>query len=137
MVEGGYGKQLYQQLSDFRTKLLNIDPAIKKEFNDNLPIDLSVPKVQNPENKTFEAAYFRMTPIVAALTMLSKFQNDVKSSENKVIEFCHKQVGQVEVVFDSYTPIVGSSATYLMDGQELEITAGLGAFNSQKNLLLL
>ncbi|HNP22378.1 MAG TPA: gliding motility protein GldM [Panacibacter sp.] len=132
MVEGGYGKQLYQQLSDFRTKLLNIDPAIKKEFNDNLPIDLSVPKVQNPENKTFEAAYFRMTPIVAALTMLSKFQNDVKSSENKVIEFCHKQVGQVEVVFDSYTPIVGSSATYLMDGQELEITAGLGAFNSQK-----
>jgi hypothetical protein len=70
--------------------------------------------------------------VVAALTMLSKFQNDVKSSENRVVEFCHKQVGQVEFVFDTYAPIVGSSANYLMDGQELEITAGLGAFNSQK-----
>lgn len=132
MVEGGYGKQLYQQLEKYRNDLLNIDPRIKKEFESNLPIDLSIPKVQNPENKTFEAAYFRMTPVVAALTMLSKFQNDVKSSENRIIEFCHKQVGQVELVFDSYTPIVGSSATYLMDGQELEITAGLGAFNSKK-----
>jgi hypothetical protein len=62
MVEGGYGKELYQQLETFRNSLLNIDPKIKREFAGNLPIDLTVPKVQNPENNTFEAAYFRMTP---------------------------------------------------------------------------
>ncbi len=132
MVEGNLGKQLYQKLEDYRKQLLAIDPTIAKEFNDNLPIDLSMPAVQNKVNKSWEAAYFQMTPTVATLTMLSKFQNDVKTSENKVVEFCHKQVGQVELRFDTYIPLVQSSATYLMDGQEMEITAGLGAFNSEK-----
>lgn len=131
MVEGNLGKDLYKRLSDYKAELLKIDPAIGKEFATDLPVDLSIPKVQNKENKTWEAAYFQMTPTVATLTMLSKFQNDVKTSENRIVEFCHKQVGQVEVIFDTYKPLVTSSATYLMDGQELEITAGLGAFNSK------
>jgi len=132
MVDGGLGKKLYQNLVSYRSQLLALDPSIAKEFGSNLPIDLALPKVQNKENNTWEAAYFRMTPVVAALTMLSKFQNDVRTAENRVVEFCHNKVGQVEVVFDTYAPLVGSSSTYLMDGQEMEITAGLGAFNSQK-----
>ena len=132
MVDGNLGKELYQKLADYRTRLLAIDPIIGKEFANDLPIDLSLPKVQNKTNNTWEAAYFQMTPTVASLTMLSKFQNDVKTSENRVVEFCHKQVGQVELRFDTYIPLVQSSATYLMDGQEMEITAGLGAFNSEK-----
>lgn len=132
MVEGNLGRQLYQKLAEYKKSLLEIDPVIGKEFANDLPIDLAIPKVQNKANDTWEAAYFQMTPTVASLTMLSKFQNDVKTSENKVVEFCHKQVGQVVLRFNSYTPIVGSSATYLMDGQEMEITAGLGAFNSEK-----
>ena len=131
MVDGNLGKQLYQQLSNYKSQLLAIDTLIGKEFANDLPIDLSIPKVQNKENDSWEAAYFQMTPTVASLTMLSKFQNDVKTSENRVVEFCHKQVGQVEVIFDTYKPLATSSATYLMDGQELEITAGLGAFNSK------
>lgn len=131
-VENGKGKELYDKLADYRKKLLEIDPLISNAFSKNLPIDLSMPKTQNPNNVTWSDAYFRMTPTVAALTMLSKFENDVKTSENKVVEFCHNQVGHVEYVFDTYTPLVGSSSTYLMDGQEMEITAGLGAFNSQK-----
>ena len=70
-----------------------------------------------------------MVPTVAALTILSKFQNDVKTSENKVIAFCHEQVGKVEIVFDAYAAIVGQNSNYLMPGQEIEIKAGIGAFS--------
>ncbi len=132
MVEGNLGQELYKKLADYKTQLLAIDPAIAKEFGNDLPVDLTIPKVQNKENKTWEAAYFQMTPTVASLTMLSKFQNDVKTSENRVVEFCHNQVGAVKLRFDTYIPLVQSSATYLMDGQEMEISAGLGAFNSEK-----
>ncbi len=132
MVEGSTGKELLKKLGDYKAQLLAIDPSIAKELADDLPIDLAMPKVQNKANNTWEAAYFQMTPTVAALTMLSKFQNDVKSSENKVVEFCHNKVGQVKLIFNTYIPLVQSSATYLMDGQEMEITAGLGAFNSEK-----
>ena len=132
MVEGNLGRDLYKKLSDYKTQLLAIDPAIAKALGNDLPIDLTIPKVQNKENKTWEVAYFQMTPTVASLTMLSKFQNDVKTSENKVVEFCHNEVGAVKLRFDTYIPLVQSSATYLMDGQEMEISAGLGAFNSEK-----
>jgi gliding motility-associated protein GldM len=73
-----------------------------------------------------------MVPTVAALTILSKFQNDVKTSENKVVTFCHEQVGKVEFRFNQYEPIVGQNSTVLLAGQELEITAGLAAFNSDQ-----
>jgi hypothetical protein len=41
-----------------------------------------------------------MTPTVAALTLLSKFQNNVRNAENQVVTYCHNQVGAVKVVYD-------------------------------------
>ena len=64
--------------------------------------------------------------------MLRKFQNDVKTSENKVVSFLHQQVGKVILRYDNFEAIVGQNSKYLMPGQELEITAGLGAFSKQK-----
>lgn len=129
MVEKGEGKKLYGMLQDYKKNVLNVDPEIKKEFESSLPIDLSKPPTTNKGNNTWEAAYFRMVPTVAALTILSKFQNDVKTAENKVVAFCHNKVGEVEVVFDSYAAIVGQNSKYLMPGEEIQIQAGIGAFS--------
>jgi gliding motility-associated protein GldM len=73
-----------------------------------------------------------MVPTVAALTILRKFENDVKTTENRIVNHLHEQVGKVEVVFDSFEAIVGQNSKYLMPGQELEINAGLGAFSKSK-----
>jgi gliding motility-associated protein GldM len=129
MVEKGEGKKLYTKLDQYKKDLISIDTSIAKEFATSLPIDLSTPPTQNKGNKSWEAAYFRMVPTVAALTMLSKFQNDVKTSENRVVAYCHEQVGKVQVRFDSYAAIIGQSSNYLMPGQKLEIKAGVGAFS--------
>lgn len=129
LVEEGKGKELYKRLSEYRANLLKIDPLIAQNFASDLQIDLSMPPVQDKSNKSWEAAYFHMVPTVAALTMLSKFQNDVKTSENKVVAFCHEQVGKVTVRFDTYAAVIGQSSNYLMPGQDLEITAGVGAFS--------
>ena len=96
-----------------------------------MPITLDKPKSQTKAGKTWEGAYFHMVPTVAGLTILSKFQNDVKTSENRVVQFCHNKVGEVNVVFDSYGAVIGQSSNYLMPGQELEITAGVGAFSKK------
>ena len=72
-----------------------------------------------------------MVPTVAALTILSKFQNDVKNSEAMVVDFCHRKVGEVEVVYDQFQAFAGTNATYLMPGQEFDITAGIGSFSSK------
>ncbi len=129
MVEKGEGKKLRQMLEEYKNKILAIDPAIKEQFGNNLQIDLTTPPTQTKGNNTWEAAYFRMVPTVAALTMLSKFQNDVKTTENRIVSYCHEQVGKVTVRFDTYTAIVGQSTNYAMPGQEVEIMAGVGAFS--------
>lgn len=115
------GEKLQKLLEEYKQKILAIDPIIAKEFANGLPLTTEVPTKN-----------FHMMPAVAALTMLSKYQNDVKNTENRIVNFCHNQVGQVVIRYDAFEPIVGASSNYLFPGQELEITAGLGAFSSTK-----
>jgi gliding motility-associated protein GldM len=128
---GKAGDSLQNELQKFKNDILNLDPSIRKEFENSLPIDLTIPKTNNKANqKDWSASYFYMTPAVAAVTILSKFENDVKNSEAMIVDYCYQQVGAVKQVFNSYQPLVGQSSNYLMPGQELTISAGIGAYNA-------
>ena len=128
---GKAGDSLRQELAKLKTALLNLDPSIKQQFQNSLPIDLTIAKTNNKANQTdWAASYFYMTPSVAAITILSKFENDVKNSEAMIVDYCYQQVGAVKMVFNKYEPLVGQSSNYLMPGQELTITAGIGAYNN-------
>lgn len=145
-VEGPKGEELLNKLTQYKASLLAVldpnkftDPkdkekvnAAKAAFTSSLPLDLTPPKMLNshgPENKPWQSGYFRMSPTIAAITMLSKFQNDVKNSEAQIADFCLKQVGAVEVVYDNFQAIASQSSEYLMPGQQLTITGGVGAFS--------
>ena len=135
MDKQGEGEKLKKKLDEYKNKILAIDDSIGREFAKTIPINLELPKLANQSmgKVTWTSAYFHMTPTVAALTMLSKFQNDVKTTENRIVNEFHNKIGQVVVRFDTYEPIVGANSTYLFPGQELQITAGIGAFS--KNAL--
>jgi len=146
------GKALYEKLIKYKADLLsvldpshyeNLPPATaddlkkaKATFERSLPLDVRVPKSQSGNAPTGDSAhdwtinYFHMTPTVAALTILSKFQSDIKNSESQVVDYLYKQIGTVKLVFDQFKPLVGTNATYLMPGDELEVTAGVGAFSA-------
>lgn len=127
----GEGPKLQAALQKFLTDLKAIVPAadIKKPLPD-FPIDVSVPKTQNKNIKTWSDAYFHMTPTVAAITILSKFQNDVLRSGNMMAQYCQDQIGKVEVVYDKFEILTSQSSNYLLPGQPLEIKAGIGTFSS-------
>jgi len=146
----GKGKILFDSLAQYKKEMLAVlnpaefatNPVLQKEvakakadFERQLPLDLSVPKSQTgaaPSNdsvKDWVTNYFHMTPTIAAITILSKFQNDVKNSESQMVDYCYKQIGSVKVVFDQFEAFAGTNATYLMPGDELELTAGIGAFS--------
>ena len=126
----GKGKELFEKLKAYKEQLLSIDPEMKKEIEVGLPLDLSIPPTSSEAGKNDWAyAYFHMTPTIAAITIMSKFQNDVRNSESKAVEFCHKQIGQVEIIYDQFQAFAGTNTQYLMPGEELVITAGIGAFS--------
>lgn len=128
----GEGKVLYKKLQDYRSGMLGIDPAIDSA---TFPVDLKIPATMSGNAKTgnpvtdWTASYFHMTPAIAALTMLSKIQNNVKNAENQVVTYCHNQIGAVKLIFNKFQPIASGSSTYLMPGEEMVVTAGVGAFN--------
>ena len=132
----GNGKILYDKLAEFKSKLLAIDPEMAAQIGGKLPLNLEVPKSSagntstGDELKDWTKSYFHMTPTIASLTILSKFQNDIKNSENLAATFCINQVGAVKLIMDKFEPLVGMSSSYLMPGEELTVLAGLGAFNS-------
>ena len=92
-------------------------------------LDVAPPVGEDGKPKDFTRAYFHMTPTVAALTILSKFQNNVKNAENLEASYCHNQVGAVKFVLNKFQAIATVNSQYLMPGEKLTVTAGVGAFN--------
>ena len=126
----GEGDRLKARLEQYKAQMLAIDPSIKSQFANNFPVNTTPPVSQEGKKKDFTQSFFHMTPTVAALTMLSKFQNNIKNAENMVVTYCHSQIGAVEVHMDQVGVLVGQSSNYLMPGQELTVTAGVGAYSS-------
>jgi len=99
----GKGQKLQDELQKYLNDLAALVPKGEaKQPLPKFPLDLSVPKTQNKSNKTWTDAYFHMTPTVAAITILSKFQNDVLRSGNLLADFCQSQIGKVKVVYAKF-----------------------------------
>ena len=148
--QNGEGKKLYDNLKNYRQQMLDIlqpsdfanDPILQKgvvsakdNFTKTLQVDVTVPPSQTGEKRNqdfhgFTNNYFHMTPTIAALTIISKFQNDVKNSEAAMVDYCHQQIGSVKVVFDQFQALAQASSNYVMPGDDLEIMAGVGAFSA-------
>ncbi len=131
------GEELYNALIKYKQDLGKIDPEIEK-LVPSLPVNVSVPKLQNKDNQAivdrmtppnqWSYVYFHMTPTIAGLAILSKFQNDIRNSETQLIEYCYSKVTSVELS-TSLAAFANASSTMVMAGDELVITAGLGAYN--------
>jgi gliding motility-associated protein GldM len=128
----GEGEKLHERLKKYKEDLLKVlPPELAKKIETELPIDLEKPKTENAGNNTWSAAYFRMTPAIAGITILSKFDNDIKRSGNLVANTCMEQVGKVKLILNKFEPLVSQNTEYTLPGQPIKITAGLGAFSTE------
>lgn len=148
MDKNGKGKELYDRLGAYRKAVIAVlnpaefpDPKVQADikaqiatFEKTIPIDLTVPKGQagkeySNDAKGWTTNYFHMTPTVAAVTILSKLQSDVKNTEAQVVDWCHQQIGSVKLVYDKFQAIAQANTSYAMPGDQIEIVAGVGAFS--------
>ena len=123
------GKELYTRMKSYKDQLLAIDADMAKEVGATLPLDIP-DLADDAAISKWAYSFFHMTPTVAGITILSKFQNDIKNSESQVVEYCHKEIGEVELIYDQFQAIANANASYVMPGEEIIINAGVGAFNS-------
>jgi len=132
------GPELEKRLTELRTKLLTfVDPKQKASFEKTLPLHVEIGKSNGgehgPKNKTWTQYHFNMVPTIAAVTILSKFQNDIKNSESLIIDDLLSQISKNDFKFDKIRPFVSLNSKNLMEGQTLTAQIAVGAYSSTVN----
>lgn len=123
------GRELQQKILDARKALLElVDEKDRNTFK--ISLDAQTPKKKGEEGAKWEYLTFSHVPTTAAVTILSKFQNDVVSSEGAVIEYLIKKIGETDFKFDALAAKIIAPSSYIMQGQAYKADIFLAAFNS-------
>ena len=123
------GRELQQKIIDTRKQLLDLVDE-KDRANFKISLDATTPKKKGEEGAKWEYLTFSHVPATAAVTILSKFQNDVVSSEGAVIEYLIKKIGETDFKFDALASKIIAPSSYIMQGQAYKADIFLAAFNS-------
>jgi gliding motility-associated protein GldM len=129
LAEGKDGELLKTKLDQYKMDIVAL--MIKYPLPSEVPINTKPPKTkESGEKLSWQMAYFHMVPQVAALTILNKFDNDVKNTEAMCIDRLAKEAVSVEVTLNKFEPLVSAKSSYVLVGDKYEATIGLGAYST-------
>lgn len=135
-VKNKAGDEVKSKLEAYKNKMLSLvaDQERRKLFEDNFPINVSdLPKTEDNPRGDWTFGTFNNIPVIAAVAMFSKFQNDVKNTEAEFINYFRSKIGEEDYKFDKLKPIATINQGYALQGEELEATVLLAAYNSTVN----
>lgn len=135
-VESGNGDVLKKKMTDFVDFILAKvdDPDAKAAIKAQIPVQIAdMKKTEENPSGDWSFGTFHNIPVVAAIAMLSKFQNDVKNSESMVVEHLFKQIHVDQTFIDEMLPIAVPNTSYALEGDEITATITLAAYNKAIN----
>ncbi|RYE20563.1 MAG: hypothetical protein EOP51_17610 [Sphingobacteriales bacterium] len=134
-VEKKGGDELKGKLIELRSKMLSVVNAdVRPSFEKDLPIKIVEPaKSDNNPQGDWATGYFYNMPTMAVVTLLSKFQNDVRNSEALVVSRLFEEAGNQQIRFDDFMAIAVPTQSYVLAGQKVEAKISLAAYNKAIN----
>lgn len=114
----GYGKKLYDDINSYRefiTKMV-ADPRQRAIIASNLSTE--VPENENSIGKNWQEYMFEAMPSIAAVTMLSKLQSDVRKAENEVLHTLIANIDLKDIRVNELNAYVLPEMTTLFPGDE-------------------
>lgn len=125
--EGATGKNLKQQIATTRKALLDLlTPEERPEFDKTLSLKVAEPG----DGKTWEYASFNHVPAIAAVTNLTKYQNDVLTAEQHIVEALYASIYARTMKVDKMEAKVISPSSYIMQGEMYQADVLVAASNS-------
>lgn len=113
-----YGPELRKKIDSTRAFLLSlVDTADLNVVN----LVLSTQKPLGSDvTQTWESSMFEYKPVTAAVTLLSKLQNDVKNSEAEILRYLLRSVYESDFKFDVLEAAVVPNSNFVLVGQPYE-----------------
>ena len=125
------GTILKLKIEEFKDFILTLteDESVKRGIQDALNTDGCVDK--GGASLNWEHCSFYHMPLVAALTMLSKLQGDVRNAEADIIQHLLSQIGATDTKVNKMEAIVQSlRPSFVLRGGEYEARILLAAYDS-------
>jgi len=117
-------------IEDYRTFLTDIigdgHPTITQDINNILQTNNVV---ENGQKVGWEEHNFHSLPLIAVITILSKFQNDVRNAEADMLDFLFGQIEAKDFKVNKLEPIV-IGPNYVMSGSDYQATVFIAAMDS-------
>lgn len=135
LIDNKGGDTVKQKILDLRQQLLSlVSPANPAEFAKAMPLSISqVEKNDNNPTADWSMSYFHNMPTVAVVTLMSKFQNDIRNSEAMVVNELINEAGSTEIKFDEMRAIAVTENSYALAGQTVKANILLAAYNKAVN----
>ncbi|GIV33581.1 MAG: hypothetical protein KatS3mg031_1116 [Chitinophagales bacterium] len=138
MVEQDNGRKLKAEIENLREALLSL-PTLDEADKEALSRQFTLNTEYNKEaakrlgKKSWEAYLFDHVPVIAVVTILTKFQGDAKSSAGLVIETLFKKIGASSYKFDALSAKVIAPSSYVLAGQEYKADIFVSATSSTQD----
>ena len=116
----GKGQQLYEHINQYRDEMLTYitDPRERAIIISTLSTD--VPKTEDNLGKDWKHYMFEEMPSIAAITLLTKLQTDVRNTESEVLRTLATNIDLKDIRVNELNAYVLPEATTLYPGQTFQ-----------------
>ncbi len=126
----GKGFELEAMITEYRNKFLDlIEEDDKILFEKNISLS-TTDDWKKSDKKSWAQYTFQQMPLGAVLPLLSKVENDAKSTENAVLNYFLKKVGGEDIVFNQFKVVSAPKKSYVIMGETFETDIFLSASSS-------
>lgn len=122
----GNGKELKKRLEEYRQFLVDLSAgdSLKRAMYE-LIFD-----VKDPAGKSWEQAMFEMMPLSAAVTLLTKYQSDIRTTEMDMVQYLKAQTDASDFRVNKIEALVVPNSNYVMKGSKYSAKIVLAAVDS-------
>lgn len=131
MINNKKGEELKKKINETRDQLLALLPKDKVGGvnSDLITLDFK----EEGENKKWESVMFEHTPAAAVVTLLAKFQGDVRNTEAQVLDILRASISESDFTFDKLEPkVIPNNGTYITLGSEYSADIFVAASSSKQ-----
>jgi gliding motility-associated protein GldM len=129
-IIGGHGKELKAKIDSYSKFLVDLtEDPIKKNMYKSI-----FSTANSKDGKPWESTMFEMMPVAAVVTVLTKYQSDIRASEAEVIQYLKAQTDVNDIRVNRVEALVIPDSKYIIRGDVYRAKIVLSASDSTQNM---
>ncbi|MCG9911684.1 MAG: gliding motility protein GldM [Flavobacteriales bacterium] len=136
----GKAAELKKKIADYREKLLSKQFFDKISDTSKVQLNLSTEdpiSFKTKQKEPWEMFYFYHLPMPAALTELTKWQNNVRAAEGAILSYLYDKISASSYKFDAIKAAIIPKSNVVFAGNAFEADIFLAAYNTSERPTIL